>query len=48
MDNSLIFLPVLIQVALTFYLYIYLAKAKSKAVALGQVNEARRGLHDDA
>ena len=48
MENDLIFLPVLIQVALTFWLYIYLAIAKSRAVKLGQVNEARRSLHDDA
>jgi hypothetical protein len=48
MEKDLIFLPVLIQVALTFWLYIYLAITKSRAMKLGQVNEARRSLHDDA
>ncbi len=48
MENDLIFLPVLIQVALTFWLYIYLAIAKTRAMKLGQVNEERRSLHDDA
>ncbi len=48
MKDSLIFLPVVIQILLTFYLYIYLAIAKSKATKLGLVNEERRGLHDDA
>lgn len=48
MTNSTIFLPVIIQIALTFWLYIYLAIAKSKASNLGLVNEVRRGLYDDA
>jgi hypothetical protein len=48
MEDDLIFLPVLIQIALTFWLYIYLALAKTRAVKLGQVNEERRNLHDDA
>ncbi len=48
MKDSLIFLPVVIQIVLTFWLYIYLAIAKSRASKLGQVNEERRGLHDDA
>jgi hypothetical protein len=48
MDDNLIFIPVLIQIALTFWLYIYLAIAKSRAVKLGQVDESRRSLHDDA
>ncbi len=48
MERDLIFLPVLVQVFLTLGLYIYLAKAKSEAVKLGQVNEARRALYDDA
>ncbi len=48
MDNNYIFIPVLMQVALTLWLYIYLAIAKSQAVKLGEVNEDRRALHDDA
>ena len=48
MSNNLIFIPVLIQILLTFCLYIALAKAKNKAVNLNQVNEERRALHDDA
>ena len=48
MDRNLIFLPALIQVFLTLGLYIYLARVKSEAVKLGQVNEARRALYDDA
>ena len=48
MENNYIFVPVVIQVALTLWLYIYLAIAKSQAVKLGEVNEGRRALHDDA
>lgn len=48
MKSSFIFFPVLLQIGLTFWLYLYLAIAKSRAVKLGQVNEERRGLHDDA
>jgi hypothetical protein len=48
MENNLIFAPVIIQIILTFWLYIYLAIAKSRAVKLGEVNETRRPLHDDA
>ena len=48
MDNNYIFVPVIIQVALTLWLYIYLAMAKSQAVKLGEVNEDRRALHGDA
>jgi len=48
MDNNFIFIPVLIQVALTFWLYNYLAITKSRAVNKGEVNEARRALYDDA
>jgi hypothetical protein len=48
MEDKYIFAPVLIQVMLTLCLYIYLAVAKKKAVTLGQVNEERRALHDDA
>ena len=48
MENNYIFVPVIIQVALTLWLYIYLAIAKSRAVKLGEVDEDRRALHDDA
>ena len=48
MENNYIFAPVIIQVALTLWLYVYLAIAKSRALKLGEVNEARRALHDDA
>lgn len=48
MDNNLIFFPVLVQVALTLFLYIYLAMVKTRAVKLGEVDESRRALHDDA
>ena len=48
MDNKYIFVPVIIQVALTLWLYIYLAIAKSRALKMGEVNEDRRALHDDA
>lgn len=48
MNNNLIFLPVLLQVMLTLGLYIYLAAAKSRAVKLGQINEERRALYEDA
>ena len=48
MDQKLIFLPVLMQVFLTFLIYIGISKAKNKAVALGQVDESRRALHKDA
>ena len=48
MERDLVFLPVLVQVFLTLGLYIYLAIAKSAAVKLGQVDEARRALYDDA
>lgn len=48
MDNNYIFAPVLAQIALTLWLYIYLSIAKSRAVKSGEVDEARRALHDDA
>ena len=48
MANDYFFFPVIIQVALTLWLYIYLAIAKSRAVKLGDVDEDRRALHDDA
>jgi hypothetical protein len=48
MENNYIFVPVIMQVTLTLWLYIYLAIAKSRALKLGEVNQDRRALHDDA
>lgn len=48
MNDSYILLTVLVQIFLTFWLYIYLAIAKKKALKLGQVDEKRRALHEDA
>ena len=48
MENNYILVPVIIQVALTLWLYIHLAIVKSRAVRLGEVDESRRALHDDA
>ncbi|MEL0168690.1 MAG: MAPEG family protein [Pseudomonadaceae bacterium] len=48
MTANLIFLPVLAHMALVFWLYIALTRAKERAQAAGQVDEARRALHDDA
>ncbi|MFZ2508914.1 MAG: MAPEG family protein [Steroidobacteraceae bacterium] len=48
MNRNLIFAPVLVQVLLTLAVYTLLAWAKSRAIRLGQVNLARRALHDDA
>jgi hypothetical protein len=48
MENQTIFLPVVFQILLTLWLYIYLSIAKSRAAKLGQVDETRRALHDDA
>jgi hypothetical protein len=48
MENNYIFIPVIIQVTLTLCLYIYLGIAKKRAVKLGEVDESRRALHDDA
>ena len=48
MNNNLIFIPVLLQVMLTLGLYIYLAAAKSRALKLGDVDEERRALYEDA
>ncbi|GGE54462.1 membrane protein [Halopseudomonas oceani] len=48
MPEKLVFLPVLAQIALTFWLYITLARAKNRAQAAGEVDEARRALYDDA
>ncbi len=48
MKNSYIFIPVIIQVALTLWLYIHLTIAKLRAVKSGEVDELRRALHNDA
>ena len=48
MDGKLIFVPVLLQVLLTLSLYLALNVAKSRAARRGQVDEARRALHEDA
>lgn len=48
MDQKLIFLPVLMQVLLTFFVYGGITKAKSRAMAQGQVDVARRALYKDA
>jgi hypothetical protein len=48
MKAELIFLPVVLQVLTTLYAYVLLSLAKSRAMKSGGVNEARRGLHDDA
>jgi hypothetical protein len=48
MDQTLIFLPVLMQVLLTFLVYAGITKAKNKALASGQVDESRRALHKNA
>jgi len=46
--SSLIFVPVVGQVLLTLGVYASLARAKAKALRAGEVDEARRALHDDA
>lgn len=48
MNSQLIFIPVLVQVLLTIVLYMVLNVRKIRAVKAGDVNEARRGLYDDA
>lgn len=48
MNDQLIIIPVLVQIILTIFLYISLNVFKVKAVKSGEVNESRRGLHDDA
>lgn len=48
MENSLIFLPVALQVTLTILLFVYLAVARASAAKQGLVDEERRALHDDA
>lgn len=46
-ENKILF-PVLLQILVTLFAYVLLNIAKSKAIRDGLVNEARRGLHDDA
>jgi hypothetical protein len=48
MNQNLIFLPVIVQIALVIALYVYLGIAKSKALQSGEVDKGRRALHDDA
>ncbi|TFG80694.1 MAG: hypothetical protein E4H19_15395 [Chromatiales bacterium] len=48
MNRNLIFAPVLVQVLLTLAIYVLLVRAKVRAMKLGQVDMARRALHDDA
>jgi hypothetical protein len=48
MPSKLIFLPVLIQICIVFWLYIRLAVTKKQAIQLGQVDQQRRSLHEDS
>lgn len=48
MNRDLIFGPVLAQVLLTLIVYVLLVQAKIRAMKAGQVDMARRALHDDA
>ena len=48
MNRNQIFGPILVQVLLTLVLYILLQVSKKRAIKLGQVDLARRALHDDA
>lgn len=48
MTRDLIFGPVLVQVLLTLATYVLLIKAKIRAMKAGEVDMARRALHDDA
>ena len=48
MSRNLIFVPVLIQVLLTLAIYVHLIKVKIAAMKAGQVDTARRALHEDA
>jgi len=47
-NGKMIFLPVLLQVLVTFYAYILLSTEKAKAAKAGLVDEARRSLYVDA
>ncbi len=48
MSRDPIFLPVLAQVALTLGVYVSLIRTKIRAMRTGEVDMARRALHDDA
>lgn len=48
MHPDLIFVPLLIQVLLTLVIYIRLGQAKEQAVKIGQVDQTRRALYEDA
>ena len=48
MNPAFIFLPVLAQMLLTLVLYVALQRVKSRAARAGEVDEARRPLHEDA
>lgn len=48
MNSRLILYPVLVQVLLTMTVYVLLNVAKARALRRGEVDLARRALHDDA
>ena len=48
MHSEMILLPVLVQVFLTISVYVLLNVAKIRATKRGEVDLARRALHDDA
>lgn len=48
MNPNWLYLPMLLQVGLTLTVYCALILAKIKAVRAGEVDHARRALHDDA
>jgi hypothetical protein len=48
MSRNLIFVPVLVQVLLTLGVYVHLIKVKIRAMKAGEVDMARRALHEDA
>ncbi len=48
MNQDLIFIPLLIQILLTFYVYYRIGVVKESAVKKGEVDQERRALHDDA
>lgn len=48
MSSQLLVLPLIAQIFLTLALYVTLNVQKSRAVKAGEVDEARRALHEDA
>lgn len=48
MNPNWLYLPVLLQICLTLTVYSALILAKIKAIRAGEVDNARRALHDDA